>query len=137
MKKYISFLCLMFALGAFAADQTAAEKLGWEVAVHSYTFQKFSIFDAIDKTAAMGVTHMSVSGNINLVKDGKVKPVPTPSLSDADFAAVETHMKEKGVDPKFVNMGVVHPTVNEAESRKLFEAAKRLNIDVLVAEPET
>jgi sugar phosphate isomerase/epimerase len=46
-------------------------------------------------------------------------------------------MKAKGLHTKFVNMGVVKPTANEEESRKLFEAARRLGIDILVAEPET
>ncbi|HEY1489435.1 MAG TPA: hypothetical protein VGF90_00230, partial [Verrucomicrobiae bacterium] len=43
--------------------QTPAEKLGWKLAIHSYTFQKFSIFDAIDKTADLGVKYMSISGS--------------------------------------------------------------------------
>jgi sugar phosphate isomerase/epimerase len=34
-------------------------------------------------------------------------------------------------------MGVVKPTANEAARRKLFEAARRFGIEVLVAEPET
>ena len=29
-------------------DTSSADKLGWQLAVHSYTFQKFSILDAID-----------------------------------------------------------------------------------------
>jgi sugar phosphate isomerase/epimerase len=51
-------------------------------------------------------------------------------------ARIQAHMKEKGIGPTFVNMGVVHPSADEAKSRKLFEAAKRLGIDTLVAEPE-
>ena len=34
-------------------------------------------------------------------------------------------------------VGVVKPTADEAESRKLFAAPKKLNLAVLVAEPET
>ncbi len=118
-------------------DTTAADKLGWKLAVHSYTFQKYSIFDAIDKSAEVGVKYMSVSGGVNLVEDGKLKRVLTPVLPDADFAAIQARMKAKGINTKFVNMGVVKPTTDEAESRKIFEGAKRLGIDVLVAEPET
>ncbi len=139
MKKslWLMLSCWLTAWATVQA-QTPAEKLGWQVAVHSYTFKNFTIYDAIDKTAALGLTHMSVSGNVNLAgEDGKPKATPTPRLSDKDFAAIQAHMKEKGIDTKFVNMGVVKPTANEAESRKLFEAAKRLGIDTLVAEPET
>ncbi|MCX7888069.1 MAG: sugar phosphate isomerase/epimerase [Verrucomicrobiae bacterium] len=122
---------------ATAQEKSAADRLGWIVAVHSYTFKNFTIYDAIDKTAETGARHMSVSGGVNLMVDGKLKRVPTPSLSDAEFAAIQARMKAKGVSPKFVNMGVVRPTADEAESRKIFEAAKRFGIDVLVAEPET
>ena len=123
--------------GKHASAESGADKLGWQMAIHSYTFQKFSIYDAIDKTAAMGLKHMSISGNVNLLEAGKIKTKPTPGISDEEYAGILTKMKEKGLTPKFVNMGVVKPTANEEESRKLFAAAKRLGIDVLVAEPET
>jgi len=129
---------LSLLLPAFAQNQTPAEQLGWTLAVHSYTFQKFSIFDAIDKTAALGVTHMSISGSVNLPSaDGKFVKSSTINLSTNDAAAIAARMKTKGIDPVFVNMGVVKPGLNEAESRKIFEGAKRLGITVLVAEPET
>jgi sugar phosphate isomerase/epimerase len=80
---------------------------------------------------------MSVSGGVNMAEDGKLKRVTTPTLPDADFAAIQARMKAKGINLKFVNMGVVKPTTDEAESRKIFEGARRLGIDVLVAEPET
>lgn len=124
-------------VGNVRALETAADKLGWQVAVHSYTFQKFSIHEAIDKTAALGVKHMSISGSVNLLENGAIKKSPTPGISDADYAAIQSHMQAKGLSSKFVNMGVVKPGADEAESRKLFAAAKKLGIDVLVAEPET
>ena len=131
---------LLLAPAAFADDAaapSAADKLGWKLAIHSYTFSKFSIMDAIDKTAALGVKYMSISGNVNLpTVDGKFKATPTANLTDAEFAAIQAHMKEKDISPVFVNIGVVKPTANEAQSRKIFEAAKRLGIDTLVAEPE-
>lgn len=119
------------------ADQpSAAEKLGWQLAVHSYTFQKFSVFQAIDKAAEAGVKCMSISGSVNLEENGKLKKIPTATLSDADWNAIQARLQEKGISAKFVNMGVVKPSADEAESRKIFEAAKRFGIDVLVAEPE-
>lgn len=71
------------------------------------------------------------------MENGQLKKIPTPAISAADYAAIQAHIKEKGLNSKFVNMGVVKPVADEAESRKLFEAAKRLGIDVLVAEPQT
>jgi sugar phosphate isomerase/epimerase len=69
--------------------------------------------------------------------NGKIIKSSTISMSTNDAAAIAARMKTKGIDPVFVNMGVVKPGLNEAESRKIFEGAKRLGITVLVAEPET
>jgi len=132
----LAFLCPVSLRADDAAATAGADQLGWKLAVHSYTFSKFSIYDAIDKTAAAGIKYMSISGSVMLDDHGKVKGSPTTGLSDKEFAAIQAHMKEKGITPKFLNMGVVKPTGNEPECRKLFEAAKRLGIDVLVAEPE-
>ena len=139
MKLLLAFTAaISLWLPASAETQSAAEKLGWTLTVHSYTFQKFSIFDAIDKTAAIGIKHMSISGTVNLLDgDGKIAKKSTVDISEKEVAAIRDRMKEKGVDTTFMNMGVVHPGINEAESRKIFEGAKRLGISVLVAEPET
>jgi sugar phosphate isomerase/epimerase len=133
----VAACCVAIFASNRATAETGAEKLGWQLAVHSYTFQKFSIYDAIDKTAGTGIKFMSISGSVNLLEDGKIKKSPTPGISAKDYAGIQSRMKDKGLSPKFLNMGVVKPTADEAESRKLFAAAKQLGIDVLVAEPET
>lgn len=138
---YSLMIAALTAVSTMAQDtaptSSPADQLGWKLALHSWTFQKFSLNDAIDKTAAVGVKNMSISGSYNRKADGKLTKLPTPSLTDADFAAIQAHMKAVGLSPKFLNMGVVKPGTNEVESRKIFEAAKRFGIDVLVAEPET
>jgi sugar phosphate isomerase/epimerase len=112
----------------------SADKLGWQLAIHSYTFQKFSIFDAIDKTAALGIRYMSISGSVSL--DGTTK-ITTPALSEKDQHAILDKLKASGITPKFVNMGVVQLPPDEAKSRQVFEFAKNFGLDTLVAEPPT
>jgi sugar phosphate isomerase/epimerase len=101
------------------------------MAIHAYTFRKFSIFECIDKTAALGLHYMSLSGSVSL--DGKT-PITTVTLSDKDAEAIKQAATAKGI--KLVNIGVVKLPPDEAESRKVFEFAKKLGIDTLVAEPE-
>jgi len=114
------------------AQDAAAEKLGWQLAVHSYSFCHFSIFDAIDKTAACGIKYMSISGNVNLTQKGAVGTVMLPEKA---VAAIENKLKSAGLAPKFLNMGVVVLPAKEDQSRKVFEAARKMGIGVLVAEP--
>ena len=126
----------LLAIGSDAqtpAATSSADKLGWQLAVHSYTFRKFSIDDAIAKTAAMGVHYMSISGSVNFVVTNSI---PTPSLSVEQQQELLGKLKAAGIAPKFVNIGVVQLPPDEAKSRKVFEFAKQFGIDTLVAEPE-
>lgn len=131
-------LASVLSINAFAVESSPADKLGFTLAIHSYTFQKFSIFDAIEKASGLGVKHLSISGSVNLQSPAeKGAKFSTINLSPAEFESIQARMREKGISPVFVNMGVVKPVLDEAESRKIFEAAKRMGIKVLVAEPET
>ena len=114
-----------------AASSSAADKLGWELTIHAYTFRKFSIFQCIDKTGALGFKYMSLSGSVSL--DGS-NSVPTVNLSDKDAQAIKQAAAAKGIT--LVNIGVVKLPPDEAESRKVFEFARKMGIDTLVAEPE-
>ena len=79
MKKiFLLVAAVLFSIATRAQvstnDTSSADRLGWKLAVHSYTFQKFTIFDAIDKTAALGVKYMSISGSVIL--DGTKTGLP-------------------------------------------------------------
>lgn len=133
MKRILFVLLLFISPGLLhAGEQSPAEQLGWQLAIHSYTFQKFSIFDAIDKSAALGVKYMSISGSCSL--DGSNK-LTTVDLSDSQREAIDKKLNADGFG-KFVNIGVVQLPADEAKSRKVFEFAKKWGIDTLVAEPE-
>lgn len=134
MKLIIALMAaILLSPVARAQEPSPAEKLGWQLAIHSYTFQKFSIFDAIDKSAALGVKYMSVSGSA--IVDGTNR-VSTVTLSDEQRAAIDERLRARGFG-NFVNMGVVQLPADEAKSRKVFEFAKKWGINVLVAEPAT
>lgn len=113
-------------------DTSSADKLGWQLAVHSYTFQKFSIFEAIDKTAALGVKYMSISGSVILEGTNRLTTV---DLSDQQREAINQKLAADGFG-SFVNMGVVQLPADEVKCRKVFEFAKKWGIGILVAEPQ-
>ena len=128
----LSIVACTSVLGQDATSSSgAADKLGWQLAIHAYTFRKFSIFQCIDKTAALGLKYMSLSGSVSL--DGS-NSVTTVNLSDKDAQAIKDAATAKGLT--LVNIGVVKLPPDEAESRKVFEFAKKMGIDTLVAEPE-
>jgi sugar phosphate isomerase/epimerase len=136
MKKTLILAAAMLAgFNLIAVDapkgSSGADKLGWQLAVHAYSFRKFTILEAIEKTAGLGLKHMSLSGSVNLDKNNSVKTV---ELSDKDAQAIRKGAEAAGL--KLVNIGVVQLPPDEAKSRKVFEFAKKMGIDTLVAEPE-
>jgi len=128
-------LAILLTTSAWAqvkVDTTSADKLGWQLAIHSYTFRKFSIFQAIDMASALGVKYMSISGSVILSGTNRLA---TPSLTAGQRAAIDQKLRADGFG-SFVNMGVVQLPADEAQCRKVFEFAKQWGIGVLVAEPQ-
>ena len=125
----VAGICVLAQDAAKAAS--AADELGWQMAIHAYTFRKFCIFECIEKTAGLGLNYMSLSGSVNL---GGANSVSTTQISGEQAAAIQKEVAAKGI--KLVNIGVVKLPPEEAESRKVFEFAKKMGIDTLVAEPE-
>jgi len=106
-----------------------AEQLGWQMAIHERTFEKFTLDEAMDKTVALGLKYMSLSANVKL--DDKTT-VATANLTDEQIATVKKHLETRGLT--LVNAYVPLPA-NEAKCRREFEFARKMGIDILVGEP--
>jgi len=125
---------LAFALAGIAAkgetDSSAADSLGWQLTLHARTFQRFPLFEAMDKTAALGIKYMSLSAGIKLEGTNTVQVI---DLSDDQIQSIKKHAEAKGLT--FVNAYVSLPA-DEAQCRKAFDFARKLGIDILVGEPD-
>jgi len=111
--------------------QTAAEKLGWRLSVQAYTFNRFTFFQAVDKTASMGIKciEMYPEQQINDENDA----VTHFSMDAGTRRKILNKLDAAGV--KLVNYGVVS-NVDAAEWRQLFEFAKAMGIETITAEPD-
>jgi sugar phosphate isomerase/epimerase len=118
------------AVSAAETASSPAEQLGWQLALHQRTFQKFNFYDSMDKTVALGIKYMSFSASIML--DG-TNSISILKLSDRQIRAIKEHAAAKGIT--FVNAYVALPA-NESQCRKSFEFARKMGIDTLVGEPE-
>ena len=127
----IALLVLLLGWVRAVAETTAADRLGWKLAMHSYTLKKFPIEEAIDKSAGLGLRYMSLSGSVSW--DGKER-TNTTTMSDADWNRIQGRLAARGI-VGLVNIGVVSLTTNEASDRKIFEFARKAGVDTLVAEP--
>ena len=101
---------------------------GFAIGCQAYTFNRFTAFEAIEKTAAAGgkVIEFYPGQKLSPAEPGlKVDHNATPETLDK----VKAKLKEHGLIA--VAYGVGGLSKDEAESRKVFEFAKTMNIKVI------
>ena len=102
-----------------------AEKLGWRLGCQAYSFNRFTFFDAIDKTAFLGLHYIEAYPGQRI--SDKLAGNVGPGMSAELRKEVLKKLADSGV--KMVNFGV------GACDRQHFEFAKEMGIETLVSEP--
>jgi sugar phosphate isomerase/epimerase len=124
---------ILLACGCCLAGATASATLipqdcqtgGFAIGCQAWTFNHFTVMEAIDKTAAAG-------GKVIEFYPGQQYSAAQPDVkfdhnaSDDMIAAVQARLQKDGI--RAVNYGVVNIPDNEAEARKIFEFAKKLGL---------
>jgi sugar phosphate isomerase/epimerase len=108
-----------------------AEKIGWRLGCQAYSFKNFTFFEAVDKTASLGLKYIEAYPGQRMSKDHAA--AMGEKLSAEDRKLVKKKLAEAGV--KLVNFGVCGLPKKEADSRKIFEFAKDMGIETLTSEP--
>ena len=104
---------------------------GFAIGCQAYTFNRFTAFEAIDKTAEAG-------GRVIEFYPGQPLSKEQPDVkwdhnaSDDVIAAVKAKLKERDILP--VNYGVVGIPNDEDAARKIFEFGKKLGIRAVTTE---
>ncbi len=109
-----------------------AAKLGWRLGCQAWSFNRFTFYEAIDKTASLGLHYIEAYRTQKLSKE-QPHLITDESLPAEARIAVKKKLKDSGV--KLVNYGVCFLYKDIDKSRKVFEFAKDMGIETLVAEP--
>ena len=129
----------LLTLTALAALRTSAQPAipaeyktsGFAIGCQAYTFNRFTVFEAIEKTAQAGGKVIEFFPGQKLSK-----AEPTVSWShdapDDVIAKVKAKLAEHKI--KAVNYGVVGIPNNEAGARKIFEFAKKMGLRGITTE---
>lgn len=105
---------------------------GWAIGCQAYSFNRFTTFEAIEKTAQAG-------GKVIEFYPGQRLSVEEPALrldqnlDDAHIEKVKAKLNQHGV--LAVNFGVVGLPNDEAQSRKVFDFARKMGIRAITTEP--
>jgi sugar phosphate isomerase/epimerase len=118
-----AFLSVTVAFAAPIPDE--AKTNGFAIGCQAYTFNRFSVFEAIEKTAAAG-------GKVIEFYPGQKLSKEEPNVkwdhnaSDEVVAKVQAKLAEHKI--KAVNYGVVSIPTDEEGARKVFAFAKKLGL---------
>jgi sugar phosphate isomerase/epimerase/type 1 glutamine amidotransferase len=120
---------LLFSAAAFA--QGSRETLGWRLAIGAYSFHRFTFYEAVDKTAALGET--SIEGYFGQKVGGGITGNLDASLTGDQIAAVRQKLASAGVKmPSYY----VHKIPAGESGRGVFEFARKMGVETIVSEPE-
>lgn len=110
----------------------AQEKLGWRLGIEAYTFHKFTLFEAIDKTAQLGLPYM---GGLSFQKVSDTIPKNLdPALTDDDIRAVRLKLDAAGV--RLLTYYIQDIPGDENGCRRIFEFGRKLGIETFMSEPK-
>jgi sugar phosphate isomerase/epimerase len=104
----------------------------WRLGMQAYTFNRFTFFEAVDKTKALGMRYIEAYPGQRLSKE-KPDARFDHNMSSEIKKEVKQKLQEAGV--KLINYGVVGLPNNEAECRKVFNFARDMGIETIVSEP--
>lgn len=115
-------------------NQAALDKLGWRIGCQAYTFRALSLFETIDLLHSMGIHYIEMyPGQRYSPEDDKLKADHNLPPEKVD----QLLKKLKDADVTAVLYGVVGLSKDEAESRKVFDFAKKMGLETIVSEPPT
>jgi len=124
-------MCLVMMSALHADAKTKAEKFGWHLAVQSYTFHKFSLMEALDKTRQLGVRYIEIYPGHKLggkwgdkIFDQNIDP----------FTRKEIIREAKSRGIKIVGTGVF-TNKDKNEWEKMFRLAKSMKMKFITCEP--
>lgn len=111
----------------------AAEQLGWRLGVQAYTFNRFSFFEAVDKTASLGLNVIEAYPGQALTAE-----MPDVIFNHESPQEIRDEVKQKlaAAGLQLACYGVVRLGEDEAACRAVFEFAKDMGVETVVSEPE-
>ncbi|MDP3070006.1 MAG: TIM barrel protein [Opitutaceae bacterium] len=130
MKTRTSF-CWLITLLACSTAIRAEEPPGWRVGPTAWSFQKFTFFEAVEKTASLGMKYLEAfqGQRVSHESDRKLDP----DLPDAVLAQIRAKLDAANVKLTSIYVGDIPG--DEAGCRRTFEFARKLGVEFIVSEP--
>jgi sugar phosphate isomerase/epimerase len=116
---------------AAAQSLAAGDSLGWRLGSAAWSFNRFTFFEAVEKTAALSLHYIEAFEGQRLSPEGDVKM--GVDLSAEALAQVRSKLDSAGV--KLTSIYIHSLPGSESECRRAFEFCRKLGIETIVSEP--
>lgn len=136
--RILVFVTLLLLLHVPAVAQTSPYAdvpmiSGFHLGCQSWSFNRFSVMEAIEKTAQAGGVCIEFYPGQRLSNDQRDTGFG-PNLSEADIASVKAQLVRYKIRP--VAFGVNYLGKDETQNRKLFAFCKKMGIPTITCEPD-
>ncbi|MHC4440870.1 MAG: sugar phosphate isomerase/epimerase family protein [Planctomycetota bacterium] len=110
---------------------SAQEKLNWRLGIEAYTFHKYTLFEAIEKTVKLGLPYM---GGLSFQKVSKeIDKNFDPQLNDDELKQIRLKLDSAGIN--LLTYYYHDIPGDEAGCRKVFEFGRKIGIETFMTEP--
>lgn len=126
----LAFACPQ--IPSLAQDPAPAGPPGWRLGVAAWSFNRFTFFEAADKTAALGLRHLEAfeGQRVNAESEAKLDP----ALPDSTIAAIRAKLVT--ADITLTSLYIHELSEEEAVCRRSFEFARQLGVETIISEPK-
>jgi sugar phosphate isomerase/epimerase len=139
MKVVFSFFILLalaagYGCGAAVPSppETALSPHQWRLGVAAWSFNRFTFFEAVDKTAALGLRYIEAFEGQTLSPDSDLKL--GVDLPDEAIGRLKAKLDGAGVSLKSIYIHSVPG--DEEQCRRIFEFCRKLGVELIISEPE-
>jgi type 1 glutamine amidotransferase/sugar phosphate isomerase/epimerase len=107
------------------------EKLRWRLGIEAYTFNKYTLFEAIERTAKLGLPYM---GGLSFQKVSKeIDKNFDYNLTDDELKQIRLKLDSAGV--RLLTYYIQQIPGDEVGCRKVFEFGRKIGIETFMSEP--
>jgi type 1 glutamine amidotransferase/sugar phosphate isomerase/epimerase len=108
----------------------AQEKLNWRLGIEAYTFHKYTLFEAIEKTAELGLLYM---GGLSFQKvSSEIDKNFEPDLTDDELKQIRLKLDSAGI--RLLTYYYHDIPGDAAGCRKVFEFGRKIGIETFMSE---
>ncbi len=110
-----------------------AEQLGWQLSVQLFTYRRFSLYEAIDHVAALGIRHIEPRSTLRLDPQRPAVKVneDMPAAMRRDLRA---RLQDRGM---FLTSFFADVGTDADQAKRVFEFCREMGTTTLVSEPPT